>query len=159
MNAAVARRQRFAHRWSPWIVVIGALLLSAGFAVWKESLPRAVVPAGGYVRYDDFAFTVWNAKEIGPGRYAVEVECQNRAKRVSFNFKPEMVDVLGLVATADSWKNPVSLDAGDSVRKTVILTGPAGMKSLIVWFRTGGDFGDFMDGLIGQNYEVQVPVK
>ncbi len=166
----MVEKTRRAGRWAPfWIagsIVIGGIV----FGVWKESMARVRIAPGAFIQEDDFALTVLDARrEPGPGvdvdRYVLTVECQNRAKRVPFDFKPEMVQVMSgsdrpsrIPKASGSWNHEVELSAGESSKQTVEVMGPHELKELRVWFRTGGDFGDFMDALLDQNYEIVVPV-
>jgi hypothetical protein len=172
VDAAIAKRATSAkRRWSIWVPAVLLFLAGILFAVLRLNYQRTSVPVGSDVVFDDFAFAVLDAKREHVqrphwSRYLITVECQNRAKRVDFTFKPEMV-VATIVPSApkflrrapESWTEPVGLKAGETCRRTLIFEGPKDVHSLDIWFRTGGGFGDFMDGLFDQRYEVVVPFK
>jgi hypothetical protein len=152
------------------LVGLFLLLCAAAFVALKEALPRQSVLVGSYVRNDDFVFRVLRARrESGPDerhyRYIIDVECENRAVRVPFMFKPDMVAATfmpsaprKLPPAADSWKEPVELKPSESCRRRVVFVGPK-LPTLQVWFQISGDSGDFMDAIFGERYEVTVPFE
>lgn len=164
--ASISRSSRSGPGRRPLFAIVGLVVLLGIFISWKESLPRTSLAAGSFVRYDDFAFSVLDAKRLSPESVALTVGCRNDALRVPFPFKPRMIQV-GSVADpkvrysvdATSWVGDSALQHGESVHRTVTVRTPPGVTDLRVWFQISGDSGDFMEALVGRNSEFRVPVK
>jgi hypothetical protein len=76
-----------------------ALIALLGWIIWLTRQRDRVVPWNTPIQLDDFFFSVVDVKEIpgaptGQQRYVVSFKVDNRAKRVPYQFRREMVTAI-----------------------------------------------------------------
>lgn len=169
------------------LVLLGLSLVVLGAWVTGWALTSVTYyPAGRDIVYDDFGFTAERATSAtrlgtvqapsGQAFYIVEAKVTNFAKRVDFDFKPEIVKLY----TVNGKPCPNAMDAqsaidtqlgkaqmtnvslspgGDFASRQIAFVGPAGLTEVRVAFSSAGAIGDFLDAIFGGNINVKLPVK
>ena len=170
-----------------WIGITTALVGTSlvAYVAFVALTSVSYYPPGKDIVYDDFGFTATRgtaALKVGtifasPGKcfYVVRARVTNNAKRVDFEFRPEIVKLYtpGGAACINAIEAQSALDAqlgkpqmanvslsprGDLAERDLVFEGPAGLQEVRVAFSTAGAIGDFLDALIGGNINVKLPV-
>jgi hypothetical protein len=164
------------------LVSVAAVLMMTLLAIQRPS----VVSVGKTMQFDDFFFTVGEVRRSKPTastsdpaapplvEYIVRLTIANRAKRVNFRFSDSAVvlvdaragtrfpvDAARKRAHEDASGKPfpqtLVLKAGESVTKDYVFSVPANTTALRLKIMPGGAFGDFMQRLLGQPTDFQLP--
>ncbi len=177
---------RHLHLTRSALLVAGAVaLVVVALVSWRVAGPPEIHPPGDGLRFDDFEFTALGAEAraaIGPARpsapgrafYVVDVRITNRARRVSYAFRGDVVGAIDAAGVAlerseagqraedDEMGEPqmaAHLEVGDVVTRRIVLEGPAGLDELRVGFLFGGRVGATLDALFIGRRLVAVPVR
>jgi hypothetical protein len=161
------------------VVVTLSLVL---FAIRRDRL----LAAGQTLQFDDFFFTLVDAKRSGPldtgpdlaadpmVRYVVTLKIDNRAKRVPFRFSDQSLAIIEqtegrryyvnaadqkalLDAVGDHPPDPLFLKAGESATREYIIRVPAGVVAPRMRIAPGGWGGLIIDRLLMGTKEFQLP--
>jgi hypothetical protein len=146
-----------------WIILVGVVIVLLGIAVCLRTSAVSVVPRGVSTRFDDFAFTLLEARledDATLGRVCViTFDVQNQAKRVPFTFDP------GRIILEDDAGNPhvgpiAWPKEGEGTTPAPVGVLPAGARSSFVFaYRLGeggkpkilrmsfGPLGDFLEAI------------
>ncbi|MBI1756228.1 MAG: hypothetical protein HYR64_03875 [Fimbriimonas ginsengisoli] len=136
------------------------------------------VPPGSRMHVDDFAAYALKSRSVakvggvaapaGKAFYLIDLRFTNEAKRVSFDYRPEFVEVaddqgcgLRLAPEARASLGPAEahLDAGESAKRTLVFLGPADAKSLKMAFVLGGGAGAAIDAVLFGNRQTVLEVE
>lgn len=168
-------------RKSLWVIVLGlviVVMLGAGFViVANPTAPRAAEKKeyGESVQIDDFAFAVRDAERTqddGRASYVVSLQVINRAKRVPFQFRPDMavlLDEAGNEYLPDdtarrAWYNAHDaadacaheIAAGTECETVVVYDVPATTSAPVLKIRFGGGILEIADALLYGNRVIQL---
>src|SRR5207253_6853711 len=111
----------------------------------------------------------------GKSFYVIQARVTNFAKRVDFEFRPEIVKLYSPEgkACSNAAQAQSALDVqlgkpqmanvslsprGDLAERQIVFEGPLGLKEVRVVFSTAGVLGDFLDAMIGGNINVKLPI-
>lgn len=172
-------------------VLIGAGLLLLGLALlfaWRVRPENAVVvPPGGEMQYDDFAFSVEGvrrARALSDGAARIEasgefvvvtIGVHNHAKKVDFTFRPETIELvagmpggmnsiykpssaaLPLLAATNGCKGPIP--AGSSCTTELAFDLPRGSTNLRLQWQYSWLLFDILDTLAHGRMSLALPER
>lgn len=155
-----------------------AVMLGAGFVIVANPTAPRGAEKKGYgesVQIDDFAFAVRDAERSqhdDHASYVVSLQVMNRAKRVPFQFRPDMAVLLDDAGheyvpdeterrawfsahdTADACAHEIA--AGTECETVVVFDVPATMKAPVLKIRFGAGILEIADALLYGNRVIQL---
>jgi hypothetical protein len=177
--------RRFSRTGVAFLAVAAVVVAVAG--IGRVLAAPVMYPPAQEIVYDDFGFTALSAQALnrlehrvppsGQSIYIVRIRVTNYAKRVTFDFNPDIVKLypktgpasfsrnLSLQAELDKAKSQDGLATvtlqpnGESCTRDLVFVGPSGVTAVRVAFSSAGAVGDVLDALGGGNINVLLPVS
>jgi hypothetical protein len=165
------------------IAIVG---LAALAIIWLAVARPTVVNRGATMQLDDFFFKIGNVErsiqlpssgdsgESAMVNFIVPLTIANRAKRVNFRFSDSSLVIVDMrsgrryhvngprqkareVASGNRLKETIVLKAGESATKEYVFSVPATISEPRLKVIAGGSIGEFLDRVLGQPTEFQLP--